>query len=159
MTTATEAEWTPDADAIAALIPTRTGDASGEPIGEFTTETVPTQEQVEGIIAQVVADVAGYIGPVPTELITMATSTVTYGAASLVELTFYPDHGMSTYAPADRLRDWYDKALKRLKTAVETVNAGQPVGGGDSPGPVYSFPDRSDSPTQASPLTSYAEHW
>lgn len=158
MTTASEAEWTPDADAVAALIPTRTGGPNGEPLGGFSASTVPTEAQVFEIINGVVADVAGVIGALPTELAEMAKHCVTYEAAALVELQFYPDHGMSQYAPTDRLHDRYESALKRLKAAVELVNAGQPVGGTDSPAPVYSFPDEADRPFPG-PLTRYAEAW
>lgn len=169
MTTATKAEWTPDDDAVAALIPTRTANAAGETQGSFTEVTRPTQAQVYEVINDIVSEVAGFVGPIPKvpagddptgeTLVDMARRVVTLGAASQVELTFYPDHGMSAFAPGEKLFERYQLALKALRTACQAINSGQAIGGTDSPAPVYSFPDVADIPTQASRITTYAERF
>lgn len=151
------ADWTPTDDDVAALIPTRTGDETGRALASFSSSTVPTQAQVLAICAECATEVAAFVGDVDDSLTDMAKRTAALAAASYVELQFYPDHNYGSNGVAVALWERYQQSLKALKTAVDNVNAGIPIGGTDSPAPAYAFPSSDDVPRPL--VTTYTEQF
>lgn len=147
-------QWTPEPDAVAALIPQRTGDPSGRAATTFTGATVPTASQVVEVIDAVVAEVHGACGVIDPDLYDTAKRVVALGAASYVELQFFPDKQLSPQSPSQELWSRYQTALKALKAS----NTGDP-GGNESPGPEYSFPSNSDVPAPWPPITTITERF
>lgn len=144
--------WRPTVKDVADVVPTRTAEPGGGPGATFTALTLPTDNQVEGLIAGIQSEVATAVGDVPVELtVPMATASgpggpgtspaghvVALGAGFMVERDFYPD-AQGPGGPAALLWQQYQAALKALSAAVDAI------GGGADPGdalmPSWSFPD------------------
>lgn len=135
MASADPALWRPTVQDVANVVPQRTGDAQGLAQGTFTAATVPTADQVEGLIAQVQAEVLTRVGAVTDELATPvaeggrpaqtpAGHVVAVGAAAYVEMSFYPDLPEG----ATSLWERYQALLTALVGAVAPGD--QPSGGG-----------------------------
>jgi len=121
--------WLPDPGDVAALLQARLAGQSGNPAtGEppastFTTETHPTGEQVERIIRLYAGEVEATFERMlcADELVAGARSVATYGAAALVELTFWPEEANiegSAYQRLERLRD---DAWRRLESRARQL--------------------------------------
>lgn len=113
---------------VAGVIPQRTGDDTGAISGSFSTTTVPTADQVDGIIAGMAGEVIAEVGAVPTAREDLYRRVVALGSAAQVDQSFYPD------LATDVLWGRYETALRRLKGAT-VDGAGTDVGD-----PVFGFP-------------------
>lgn len=82
--------WTPTLYDVGALVPTRTLDSAGVQQDTFTDQTTPTDEQVEGYITRIIAEVHGVVPDIPAGVFEQAKHTVTLGVAWLVERSFPP---------------------------------------------------------------------
>lgn len=112
--------WLPTPDDVAALIPQRTIDATGEAQGLFTPTTMPTYAQVAKVIALIANDMltaTGTVPVVPVDLTGTAATVCAQGAAAKVELGFY-DGDPHTYTELDAA---YVDALAGLVHAVGQV--------------------------------------
>ncbi len=122
-------DWRPAVADVAAVLAQRTGDRHGDAQATFTADTVPTSAQVAMIVGQVQAEVATRIGAMHAALATPlvvgdgpgatpAGHVVAVGAASYVELQFYPDQQLNTDSPASALWLRYRTLLDDLARAA-----------------------------------------
>jgi len=127
--------WEATPDAVALVIPQRTGDITGLARGVFSAATVPTLAQVQLILDSVAAEVAAFAGTNPSGVaLAMATWASSIGAAAQIELSFFPDESMASTGPAAVL----DKRFHDLLVEIEQVLAS---GGAAGPAPArWSFP-------------------
>jgi hypothetical protein len=127
-------EWTPTPDEVARLLRARTKDANGAELGEWTDETRPTLDEVEGIIEQAIEIVAATTGRLLAEPCASGAHQVAgLLAAMLVELSYFPEqvrNDRSAYAEYKRL---YDDGIAKV---VECVEAG---GGAASGGEGFGY--------------------
>jgi hypothetical protein len=136
-------DWAPSPSDVGAVLRSRTKDTNGNELGTFTSDTRPTDGQVNELIETAVAGLSSDVGTVPDKLQDAARRLAAIGTAMLVELSFFSEQINTDRSPYDRLKDWYDERFARLKKQIEDVNAGGDVGGTDSNEdllPVYSFP-------------------
>ncbi len=145
--------WRPSVADVAAIVSHRTGDRTGMARLSFTSESVPNAAQVDRIIRQVQAEVAAVTGAMPAELTVAndgamgpasspAGHVVALGAASYVELQFWPDQQLGVESVASQLWDRYVASRADLVKAVEDIRSGQEPGTEPSQvRPVASFPD------------------
>lgn len=108
--------------------------------GTFTDQTRPTGEEVEGLIATAVGDVAQRVGEnMPnTYLLASAKSMAILRTAMLIELSYFPEQVESNRSPFAQFKDLFDEGMVAL---VDTV--GDTGGGGstvESGFPAYGFP-------------------
>ena len=118
---------------VAGVIPQRTGDDAGVVADSFGATTVPTADQVTGIIAELGAEVDAAVGAVPAALDAMWRWVVTLGSAAQVETSFYPDVGSG-----DALWARYAATLALLRQAVATANGAGTTG--QEVLPVFGYP-------------------
>jgi hypothetical protein len=136
-------DWAPSPSDVGAVLRSRTKDTNGNELGTFTSDTRPTDGQVNELIETAVADLSSDVGTVPDKLQDAARRLAAIGVAMLVELSFFPDQITNGRSPYAQLEALYEKRFARLKVQIEDVNAGGEVGGADSSEdllPVYSFP-------------------
>jgi len=137
----TPVPWKPTLRGVADLIPQRTipvNSASADPLLTFTTQTVPTAEQVIRQIDSATRWVALSTGTVDTTLYESATDVATLRAAGLCEMS-YPlrDGDITTVAKA--LLEQADAALIALTRANEALTSTTATSGANVP--QWSFPD------------------
>lgn len=120
---------------VAAVIPHRTGDATGVVTETFGATTVPTDAQVTNVIAKLGDEVTAEVGAVAASLEGFWRWVVTLGAAAQVEQSFYPDQD-----GVEALWKRYRENLKRLKAA----DSGQ--GAGEETLPVFGYPEVASMP-------------
>lgn len=137
-------DWTPDVAAVGEILRARTKDRNSREVGTFTSDTRPTDDQVTGHISRAVGDVFSVIGKdIPADLWDDARYVAALGTAMQIELSYFPEQVGSTRSPYDHLKQLYDERVLRLKTAVETMEAG-----GTDPGaplkPSFGFPMTGD---------------
>lgn len=146
------ATWRPTVADIAALVAHRAGDRDGAAVASFSANSVPTASQVEALVSQVQAEVATRIGDVPTALATPVASNsgpggtpagrvVALGAASYVELQFWPDLQLGGQGPAQQLWERYQVALDALVAASADIADDGVLGSDPVMKPSYRFPD------------------
>lgn len=122
----TDADWTPQPGEVKGLIPQRVG------AGPFTDDTVPSYDEVVGLIDGIVTEVRGDVGAIPDDenLLRQARWAATLGAAYYVEAGFFPEQQDATVtSPAERLWNRYQAQLDRLRAAVEAFYSKQQGGG------------------------------
>jgi len=99
---ASDPAWRPTVDDVAALIRARTKDPSGRELGTFTSETRPSDDQVEKLITNGCAKVASFVGwELPDDAWPEAGHLASLVAACEAELSYYPEQvqtGRSAYA-------------------------------------------------------------
>jgi hypothetical protein len=136
--------WAPTVAQVSALVPTRAGQAV------FDADTIPTAAQVASIIGQICDEVVSEVGGFDPTVITnpqdpgdpvtlgdLAKWAATLGAATYVELGFYPEQQPGENQGAGGiLYTRYQTALTRLRAAVDAIRNGRQGG----PGPLGSFP-------------------
>lgn len=139
----------------------------GDPGGDFTATTHPTQAQVNGLIAQIVVEVQAVVGiDVDASLASYATLTVATGAAAMVELAFTSDADRedSKYVRLQsryRGNEWLVDPSKvggmlgTLQRAQADLAAGSPLGV-DEGRPWATLPDPVRDGT---PMTTWAERY
>jgi hypothetical protein len=86
----------PTSSEVAKILRARTvagGSGGGAPIDDFTAETRPTGDQVDGLIQLAVRDVRGVFvtGNVPTASYEGVRQSALYRAAAMVELSYFPE--------------------------------------------------------------------
>lgn len=132
-------EWAPEVTDVGALLRARTRDANGTELGTFTTDTRPTQEQVERLIIQAQSFLTGEFGSddvLPLYLETAKQLTV-LKAAMAVELSFFPEQVASARSPYDKMKEELDDELRRLRGQKIIITVLDVVDEGD---PAYKFP-------------------
>lgn len=130
--------WTPTAQDVADLIPRLVPDVDGTETGSFSATTIPTAAAVQRLADRVAAIVAATVGPVPPELLPVASDVAAIGTAVRVARPL-------DAAEAERLQTEYDAALGRLQTAVRDAADGVVDGSGDLVAdPLHSFPEALD---------------
>lgn len=122
-------EATPDD--VAALLRARTKDEHGNELGEWTTSTRPTLEQVQEQIEIARSLVRGGVGEVPDACLEAAEAAVALLAACLCELSYFPEQVRSDRSPYDQLWALFQRAETGL---TECVTVHRPDG---SAGGVY----------------------
>jgi hypothetical protein len=138
--------YAPTTDEVARLIISRTRDKYGNLIGVFTDETLPTAEQVDDIIGDVITDVADFIGDtVPVALVDDAQHLVAVRAAMQVELSYYAEQVNTNRSPYNQLKQHFDEDIQQLIRQIQSIESGDDTGGAVVAGvarrPVGSFPD------------------
>lgn len=144
--------WRPTVADVAAIVFQRAGRAAdGQAVGTFDATTTPTAEQVENQIRQVQAEVRTRIGDPPESLTTAiddggpgstaAGRVVAVGAASYVELQFYPDNQGGADSPAVQLWERYQALLTGLATAVADLASDEVLGSETRVQSRWAFPD------------------
>jgi hypothetical protein len=145
-------QWTPAAADIAALIPSRTLNSSGDTVGTFDGTTIPTASQVASVITIKTGEITTQVGDIPTspvDLTGAAKACATLGAAALVELGFFDDDNGKRYS---ELNTEYQAALMSLARAVGQVrNDGSIDPAGEVLKPTYAFPAYDPSPVPILP--------
>lgn len=114
--------WAPSLSDVAGLVPTRTMDSAGVQQSTFTSSTMPSAVQVQGYISQIVAEVVGTVGDVPSSRFEQARHTATLGVAWLVERSFPPTSEVQNLAN-DFVND-YRASLRQLATSVRGAVGG-----------------------------------
>lgn len=134
--------WPTGVEAVGAILRARTRDTNGNEVGTFSTETRPTQEQVEGLIYVAVSDLASCVGPdIEEQYWEQAAVIVSYKVAMLVELSYFPEQVATGRSPYEQLKELYTDALACLKAAVLGGGTGLPGDPSSLPGePSYCFP-------------------
>lgn len=146
--------WQPTVEAVAGLLRARTVDKVGREMGTFTSDTRPTREQVESLIATATVDIAADTGVLPTGsddgavvVRGLAARAAELYAAMLVELTYFPEQvaaGKSPYGEYKSLLEGgpgIKGARSRLVSAANEYSVDQTLDAGDDVGPAYSFPE------------------
>ena len=163
--TTTAADWRPVTADVAAIIPMRPGeDDAGNPRPDFSPNSRPTSAQVANVIVMVQAEVIGETGTMPDALVVPADvaagvasspagRVVALGAASYVELSFFPDLQLSGDSPASVLMRRYLDARAALLRTVAAIRAGSAVGDGmaSAASPAWHFPAAVESGVGSTP--------
>lgn len=131
----------PSVQDVADILRARTRGPSGSDLGTFTDQTVPTDEQVAGLIDKAAPFVTGALGLVPTDSPCEAGASSLWAikAAELVEISYYPEQ-LAPGGTVAALRALYADLLP----AVQACISGGGTGGGedgDSTPPLSCFYD------------------
>jgi hypothetical protein len=133
----TRVAWSPFLSQVADYVPRLTVDTvtpgSSVPLGTFTGQTDPTDEQVQRLIDQAVARVQGPLVAVAVSLYDLATTVAALRAAASVQRAFA--RNPQDYAAADALDAQADASYSTLVTANATASEAGGVGV-----PEWSFP-------------------
>src|SRR4051794_25646894 len=84
-------DWRPLSADVGSILRARTKDRDGNELGDFTSSTRPTGQQVDTLVEVVVSDIEGQVGTVPEELQPLARYVATVGTACLVLLSYWPE--------------------------------------------------------------------
>jgi hypothetical protein len=130
-------DWPVGVDAVGSLLRARTRDTQGNEVGTFTGDTRPTDTQVSHLINTSLGDVSSVVGVDLLEgFWAQAAAVVSYRAAMLTELSYFPEQVATGRSPYEQLRDLYTESIKNLRLAVSVT--------GQAPGepspPSYAFP-------------------
>lgn len=136
-------DWTPNSEAVAAILRARTKNHLGTELGAFTADTRPTTDQVSAMIGEAVSQVAADHGSDITEpLWPQAKRLVTLEAALLVELSYFPEQVAANRSPYEQLKELRDRALATLTHGIMELASGGALGSGDNDRlPVHTFPE------------------
>lgn len=121
-------KWAPSTKQVANHILSRTRLPNGEDAGDFTSETKPTDSQVQETIEKVVAGLIPRLGEVPERLEGQACALASLKCAYKVELSYFTEQaesGMSPYRSLlmeykEELCNW-DMAAKGEQPNSQTV--------------------------------------
>lgn len=144
-------DYTPSLDTVGALLRARTKDDQGREVGTFTSNTRPTDIEVEALIGLAVSEAYPVFGEnVPDDptpggdpgaLRTAAAQVVALRAAALVEQSYYPEQVARGASPYPMIQQSFNDGLKRVATAIAEVEAGdEPGEDAASTMPVSDFP-------------------
>lgn len=111
--------YTPSVQDVANLLRARTRVLAGSEAGTFTDDTVPTDDQVTGLIDTAMAFVAGGLGDVPegSACEEGARGLAAIKAAQLVEISYYPEQ-VAPGGTVDQLRALYDELLLAVQNCI-----------------------------------------
>jgi hypothetical protein len=129
---------------IARLMPSRVQETV-ESVIDFNTDTTPSKAQVEAIIQDAAEELALSVDDdIPTAAQPLAKRVLTFRAAMLVELGYFPNQIDTGESPYPQLKEEYETWLKRLIESVQDIAAGgDPGSSDDAPGgggPLFTFP-------------------
>lgn len=108
--------WPATPSDVAALLRARTQDSSDEELGEWTTDTRPTLDEVKRLLSMAQSIVLGQTGPLTPEVLicataddvmTQAATVVALLAAMLVELSYFPEQVQSSRSAYEQYRDLF----------------------------------------------------
>jgi len=120
--------WRPMVDDVAALVRARTKNASGQETGTFTSETRPTDAEVEQLITNGCAKVASVTGWVlPADAQEEGRHLAALYAACEVELSYWPDQLGTGRSSFDQLWQLYQYDIDRFADYVAQL---APAAGG-----------------------------
>lgn len=114
--------WAPSLTDVAGLVPSRTIDSAGTQQGTFTTGTEPTALQVQGYITQIVAEIVGTVGTVPSQMFEQARGVAKLGVAWLVERSYTPTGDVQNLG-TDFVND-YRASLRQLAESSRGATTG-----------------------------------
>lgn len=122
-------DWRPTMNAVSALLQARivgqTSDpvTGAQPAEQFNADTRPTANQVDELITLYVDEVAGTFHRMlcTDELVGNARTVATFGAAALVELTWWPEEANIEGSIYRRLIEQRDNAWQRLESRAREV--------------------------------------
>lgn len=129
-------DWLPTTDQVAQVVARFIPNEDGLPGGQFTWNTVPTDEQVDAIIRDAATDVITLAPTMPEALQPQAQRTVALSAAAQVIWAYFPEAD----AAAASLDGRYDRSLRIFR---DSLNKADPGSSDDiTPADVaYSYPD------------------
>lgn len=132
--------WTPSVENVANYLRARTRGPSGAELGTFTDQTVPTDEQVTGIIDLAMPFVSGMLGDVPAGCAQGARSLAALKAAEMVEVSYYPEQ-LQPGGTVSALRALYADLLPSVQACVSGGGEGGGGADGDATPPESCFYD------------------
>lgn len=99
--------------------------AGGSLLGEFSADTKPTAEQVEGLIKKAAIEVRARLGQDPEDeiLIAFAKDVVALRAAMGAELEYRPEQTNPEDSIYDKLEDRFEKGMSALVDALPDTSA------------------------------------
>lgn len=119
--------WAPSLADVGGLLHARTTEVgTGATLGTFGPTTIPTGVQVTAIIERAASEVLAAVGPIPAATATVdpqgtAKAAVTYLAAMMVELSFFPNQVGDDNDIYARLEARYDKLMALLVGQIADV--------------------------------------
>lgn len=133
------------ADAVAAILRTRTKDDDGNESGVFSADTRPTLAQVEEILAEAKRVVVSAIGtdePCEQDLADTAATLAHQRAVLMIELSYFPEQINTNRSPYDQIKSLYDQDIKSLVEAVaERCGTGIGEPGVSGQLPLWDYPN------------------
>lgn len=112
-------DYAPSVAEVGALLRARTVDSNGSELGTFTADTRPTDTQAAGLIQTAVGEVSARAGAdIPQIYQGLARTASTYRAASLVEISYFPEQVTSGRSPYDQLHTLFLETLESLLKAL-----------------------------------------
>lgn len=120
---------------VARLLRARTKDDKGDEVGTFTSETRPTDEQVEEHIGAAVALVGTHLPPMGTidQVYAPAIAALTaYRAALQIEKSYYPEQVRSDRSAYEHLRQEYLDDLAALVESLASAGSTSGSAGSDA---------------------------
>lgn len=130
-------EYTPSVAQVGSLLRARTVDTNGQELGTFTAQTRPTETQVALLIETATGELAAKIGStIHADFHPLARTAATYRAASLVEISYFPEQVATGRSPYEHLRDLWTDTLASLSEALDEAASG---GHGSALNPSYKF--------------------
>lgn len=116
------AAYIPDADDVALLLAVRTIDSGGDELGTWTSETRPTDVQVQTLCELAAEDLSARLGTdPPDDLLDECRRAATLQAASLVLLSFYPEAATGSGGQISTFTAMYLQAAGQLQDRVWRV--------------------------------------
>jgi hypothetical protein len=127
---ASEVEWAPTVEEVAALIRARTKIPGGREAGTFNDNTRPTRGEVETLLGQAVDHVSAAVGgdPCNERLKQSAQAAAAMLAAILIETSYWPEQAEARGSAAARLESLYERRMKSLTASVAEECGGQGTG-------------------------------
>jgi hypothetical protein len=114
-------DYTPTVQDIARMLRARTRNQTGELVRDFTDETLPTAEDVQGLIEEAASEVTADISPdapVPSEYYEAARTLVVLLASANVELSYWPEQAAATNSMYDKLMTRFNAKEAQLIEAM-----------------------------------------
>lgn len=125
MSTPSTPTWRPTSDEVARLLRARTKDSTGSELGEWTTDTRPTLEEVEGLIDEAVGIVASSTGvEIAEPCANGAQRLAALLTAALIELSYFPEQVRADRSAYPEYKRLYDDGMVKLGDCIA-------AGGGD----------------------------
>ncbi len=136
-------DYTPALADVGALLTTRTRDSNGAEQGTFTSDTRPTDAQVNVLIGKAVERIENKLGAdIDSQLFEPAKDVAALDVAMRIELSYFADQIQAQRSPYTELKALHDQQLADLIDAAERIGAAEgeidPLAA--SPLPSYSFP-------------------
>jgi hypothetical protein len=119
--------YTPDVEDVAKYLRARTRGPSGAELGTFTDDTVPTDQQVTGIIDLAMPFVSGLLGDVSATCEQGARSLAALKAAEMVEISYFPEQ-LAPGGTVSALRALFADLLPSVQSCVSGGGGGGPDG-------------------------------